>query len=243
MRTFATGLSVLLVSAGALAFAFTGGEGGGGGVDPAEPPPPANTEFAGILLRIGMGADVLAASGMTSEQVATIVGAVESAYSAPTLVSLDEAFMSAKRTHDTLRRTVQSGKGSAQDVTNLRAAEVTLAQATASRDDYLTNLRRGAMTRATAEQAATLERIQANKGWQLPVQYLVKDRSEPEWVALRDTLAARDIAERDPEETFPDSAREALARVDAEAEVAQAKVAHDSNLAGVQTAWNLAASD
>jgi len=240
MRAFATAVSLVVVSLGAVAFAFGGG-GGGGGTEPEPPPPPVNSEFAGVLLRAGLGADALAAAGVTGEEIAALVASVESAYSAPTLASLDEAFMAAKRAHDTLRRKVQSGKGSAQEVRDLRAAEVSLAQATASRDDYLTNLRAMARGRLTAEKAAQLERVHANQGWHLPVRYLVKDRAEADWVALRDALAAKEIAERDPEEPFADSAQAVLARIDAEAEVAAAKVAHETRIAAVQTAWNTAA--
>src|SRR4029453_6978128 len=60
MRPFPVVLSLVLVSAGAAAFAFGGG--GSGGSDPAEPPPPVNTVFAGVLVRIGLGADALAAA-------------------------------------------------------------------------------------------------------------------------------------------------------------------------------------
>jgi len=69
----------------------------------------------------------------------------------------------------------------------------------------------------------------------------VKDRAEADWVALRDALAAKEIAERDPEESFADSAQAVLARIDAEAEIAAAKVAHETRIAAVQTAWNTAA--
>jgi len=235
MRAFAAIVSVALVSAGAWAFAL----GGGGGTEP--PPPPSSTVFAGVLLRAGLGADVLAAAGVTGEEVAALVASVESAYSAPTLASLDEAFMAAKRTHDTLRRKVQSGKGTAQDVTSLRAAETALAQATAARDAYLTSLRTAAKANLSAEKGASIERAHANQAWHLPAHYLVKDRSEAGWVALRDALAAKEIAERDPEETFEESAQSVLASIDAEAEIAAAKVAHETHIAAVQTAWNTAA--
>lgn len=238
MRAFAVIVSVVLVSAGAWAFGLGGG---GGGTEPEPPPPPVNTEFAGVLLRAGLGADALAAAGVTGDEIAALVAACEGAHSGARLASLDEAFMSAKRAHDTLRRTVQSGKGTAQDVRNLRAAEGTLAEATAARDGYLTNLRTAAKARLAPGKAALLERVCTNQGWHLPVRYLVKDRSEAEWVALRDALAAKEIAERDPEETFENSAQSVLARIDAEAEVAAAKIAHETRIAAVQTAWNTAA--
>jgi len=116
MRTFAIGASLLLF-AGALAF------GGSGGTDPIDPPPPpVNTEFAGVLLRLGLGADALAAAGVTAEQVPALVSAVEGSYSAPTLQARDDAYIAARQSHDRLRRLVQSGKGTEADVQALARA-------------------------------------------------------------------------------------------------------------------------
>ena len=240
MRTFVAGLSLLLVSAGAFAF----GIGGGGGTDPADPPPPpANTEFAGVLLRLGLGADALAAAGVTSPQATALVAAIESAYTPATLANRDEAFIAAKQAHDRLRRLVQSGKATEADVTALGTAAAASASATQARDDYLAGLRSAGLVTLSEGQAALVEHIRANRTWGLPTQYLVKDRAEAEWVRLRDSLASKRIAEEDEEETFAPAAQSHLAAVDAEAEIASAKVALDSNLAAVQSAWNLAASD
>lgn len=240
MRTFAVGLFVLLVSAGALAFAI----GSGGENDPADPPPPpVNTEFAGVLLRLGLGADALAAAGITTAQVPALATAVESGYSAATMLSRDEAYISARQNHDRLRRLVQSGKGTEADVIALRTAETTLANATNSRANHLADLRRAALATLSAGQATLVERIRANHSWGLSVQYLVRDRSEADWVVLRDALATKRISEEDSEEEFPQSARDLLATVDAGSEVATAKVNLDANIAAIQTAWNLAASN
>lgn len=238
MRAIPAVFSTVLVSAGALAFAV-----GSGGTDPADPPPPpANTAFAGVMLRVGLGADTLAAASITSAQVPALVQAVEGAHSAATVQSRDDAYVAARQTHDRLRRLVQSGKGTQSDVASLRAAEESLTNATSARENHLASLRTAALGTLSAGQVALVERIRANRTWGLPVQYLVKDRTEPEWVALRDALAAKRIAEEDPEESFPQSARDYLAAADAVSEVATAKVNLDSNIAAVQTAWNTAAS-
>ncbi len=242
MRAILVVSSVILVSAGALAFAFGGG--GTGGTDPIDPPPPpANTAFAGVLLRLGLGADALAAAGITGEQISPLVGAARSSYAPATMQSRDEAYIAARQTHDRLRRLVQSGKGTEQDVTALRTAETTLTNATNGRENYLGDVRRAALATVSAGQTALVTRINANHAWSLPTQYLVKDRTEREWVALRDALATKRISEQDEEEEFPQSARDALAAVDAETEVATAKVNLDTRIAAVQTAWNTGATD
>jgi hypothetical protein len=86
-------------------------------------------------------------------------------------------------------------------------------------------------------------RINANRKWGLPTQYLAKDRTEAEWVELRSALATKRISEEDAEEVFPQSIQSDLAAADAVSEVATAKVNLDSGIAAVQTAWNAAASD
>lgn len=243
MRTFAVGLSILLVSAGALAFSYGGGGGTSpGGTDPLDPPPPpANTVFAGVLQRIGLGADALAAAGVTSEQVPALVGAVEGGYNAATLAGRDEGYIAARQAHDRLKRLVQSGKGTSEDVTALRSAEATLATATSARASFLADLRQRGLATLSSDQRTLLERIRANQSWSLPVPYLAKDRTEAEWVRLRDSLAAKRISEQDEDEPLAASAQSHLAAVDAEGEIATAKVNLDSNHAAVQTAWNLAA--
>jgi len=240
MATLKVVSSFLLLTASA--FALKGAIGGGGDA-PLDPPPPVNTEFAGVLLRIGLGADTLAAGGITGEQVAALVGAIRSSYSPATLQGRDDAYIAARQTHDRLRRLVQSGKGTELDVASLRAAEEALASATSPLDNAFAQMRTAALATVSAGQVALLSCVQANRSWGFPVQYLVKDRTEREWVALRDLLAAKRISEQDEEEEFPQSARDALAAVDAETEIATARVNLDSNLAAVQTAWNTAASN
>ena len=233
-------LPLILVSAGALSVPVLIA-GGSGSTEP--PPPPANTEFAGVLLRVGLGGEALAAAGAGSAEVTALVAAVEGRHGAQTLAGLDEAFIQAKQSHDRLARTVRSGKGSQADVAALRTAEAALGNATSARGGYLVSLRDAGLATLPAQKAAIVRAIQANKSWGLPTQYLVKNRSEAEWVALRSALATKRISEEDPEETFDPSAQAALAVVDAEAEISAAKVSLETNINAVQTAWNTAASD
>ena len=88
----------------------------------------------------------------------------------------------------------------------------------------------------------TVETIHGNNSWRFPTQYLVKDRSQEDWVALRDALAAKRISEN-YDEPFAQSAQDHLAGVDAEAEIATAKVNLDTYMAAVQTAWNAAVTE
>ena len=246
MRVFPAVLSIVLVSAGAWALAIGRGEGSGGevgGVEPTHPPPPANTEFAGVLLRLDLGADALSAAGVSGEQVSTAVAAAQGAYSRATLANLDRTFIQAKQTADRLLRLVQSGKGSQEDVTALRTAETALATATSARESYFTGLRMAALATLSGNQATILGRIHENRSWGLPTQYLVKDRTQAEWVALRAALATKRISERYEDEEFPQETQSYLSAIDGDGEIAAAKVNLDSHMASVQTSWNTAASD
>ena len=92
--------------------------------------------------------------------------------------------------------------------------------------------------------AATLvANVNTNRAWFQPTQYLVKNRTQEEWVLVRDLVAAKRIAETYPDAEFPAEGQSALAALDAETEVATAKVSLDTRMAAIQTAWNTAATD
>ncbi len=227
-----------IVPAGALALRAVGG----GEADPPNPPPPVNSVFAGVLLRVGLSAEALAAAGTTGSQVPSLVAAVESAHDPSTLASRDQAYADARVNRDRLARLVQSGLGSQADVTALVQAETDLQTATSARESYLAGLRSAGLATVAATASASVQRIHANSSWGFPVHYLVSDRSEPDWVALRDALATKRISEQYGEPFYPE-AQVYLAAVDLEPEIALAKVNFDTNIVAVQTAWNSAAAD
>lgn len=213
----------------------------GGGADP--PPPPVNTEFAGVLIRVGLSADTLAAAGVTSTQVSGLASAVRTQHNPVTLRGLDGAHTQAKATRDRLSRLVRSGLGTPADVSALAQAETDFTNAQNARQGYLDGLRAAGLATLASAQAAIVQTSTANRSWELPPQYLVKSRSQANWVALREALATKRISEQDAGEGFPLSAQTYLAAVDLEPEIAAAKVLLDTNIASVQTAWNAAATD
>jgi hypothetical protein len=240
MATLKVVSSLVLLTASA--FALKGAVGGGGDT-PLDPPPPVNTEFAGVLLRIGLPADALACAGVGSGQVAGLVAAVEAQYSAEQLATLDRAFIEAKATRDKLVRKVRSGLASEAEVVSLRQAETSFNNAETARKNHLEALLNAGLGSVSAEQAAIVRRIQKNRSWGLSTELLVRDRSEPDWVALRAAVATERIAAEDEQETCPQSTQTFLAQVRGESDIAAAKVNLDTSLASVQTAWNAAASD
>lgn len=239
MRPFAIGLSVLLASAGALAFAIESG----GGTDPIDPPPPpVNSAAAGVLYRMGLSAETLAASGVTGPQVSGLIAAALALHDPAVLRSRDQAHAQARAEESRLSALARSGLARPADLDALATARAALSQAEAALTAYLDAMRTAACATVTAQQSSLIQASRANRSWDLPPQYLVKARSEASWVALREALDTKRISQVYGYE-FPDSAQSALAAVDSESEIALAKSNLDANIAAVQTAWNTAAAD
>lgn len=210
------------------------------------PPPPASTLDAQILMRVGLSAPTICAAGVTqSSQVTALVDAVQAeiALNPGALQALDEDF-SAKRTiYDALLRKVQSGLATAQEIAQLPQAKQDLDAAEAARESYKTNLRTVGLSTVSSPIATIVNTIHANRDWnELATQYLVANRSEADWVALREALATERIAAQYGE-PFPVSVQSYLAAINATPAIAAAKVNLDTFLASVQTAWNTAASN
>jgi hypothetical protein len=209
----------------------------------SEPPPPANSALAGMMMRVGLGADALCAAGVGANDIGSIIAAAQTQHDLnPILANLDQSFAQAKTDTDRLRRSVRSGRGRGEDVTTLAQRKASLENATAARQAYMDGLRAAGLAFLDADARRIVEAIYTNRSWRFPTQYLVKARSEANWVALRDALAAKRIFENYGE-PFAQSAQDQLSAVDAEQEVATAKVNLDTYLAAVQTAWNAAVTE
>ena len=134
---------------------------------------------------------------------------------------------------------MQSGRGTAQDVSAYQTAAQSLETAAAERSAAVSALR----TAGTEGMAGTLlqriARIQANRHWQVPIEFLVVDRTEQEWVALMEALANEHVAAKG-EGSLDPAMQSQLASWRQNSEVAQARTNRDANLAAIQTAWNSA---
>lgn len=217
----------------------------GGGGETAEPPDPASTAMAATMMRAGLDAQRLAAVGAdttaTSDAISDAITEHDSG-TATTLAQADLDFSSCKPVCTELERKIRSGKGTQEDVTAYQTATADLATREATRDGVIDEIFEAAIADLSQSQQATLRTIRGNAHWKLPVQYLTVDRTEAEWVQLRDYLDARRIYTEQGEEV-PSSVTSLLATVESATEVATAKANIDSNLAGVQTAWNAAVTE
>ena len=205
--------------------------------------PPLNPtdELEGALLLAGLDARALTSVGVSAQSLTAFVDRFRDAY-ATAEAALDQAetrMASARVASDALLRKIQSGKGSPEDVSVYQAALADLSMAMAAKEAALNACRAPAEAMLSDTQRAQLARIRANERWQLPTEFLLVDRSEVQWVALRDALANEKIAPRYGDEVGPQHAS-VLASARAQADVALAKSRLDSNLAATQSAMHAA---
>jgi hypothetical protein len=202
---------------------------------PLTPPP----DFPSTLIRAGLDPKALAAAGVASSSVSSVLSAAASQMnSAPTaLSSADDALASARVSVDHLTSQIQSGHGTQDDITALATANSSLATATSQRQAALDAIFSSATANLTDAQKTALSKIRANRSWDQPLEFLVVDRAESQWVQVRDALANERIAV-----TLPDSlnqtAQSNLSTWRSDPAVAAAKSSLDANLSSVTSSWN-----
>lgn len=203
--------------------------------------PVASADLASTLIRAGLDPEALAAAGVSSNQAAAVVDDFGEAMSAePTRLSAaDASHAAAKVASDQLRRLIQSGRGSQEDVTSYQTAMSDLQAAEAARQGALDDWYEAGTASLSNAQLAVLATIKANRHWKLDIELLAQSRSEAEWVELRDALAHERIA---PKYNEPVSQPVAsfLADCRADAAVSTAKSSFVANATAVETAWKTA---
>lgn len=202
-------------------------------------PTAADLEVA--LLRSGLGPEALTAAGLSSANATTVVSDLITymTNNADVLDAADASYSSAKVTADQLRRTIQSGLGTNEDITAYTTAKANLASATTARDGVIDDF----FTEGTADlsqaQKDKLSTIVANDYWDRPTEFLTVTNTEADWVELRDALAHERIANANGE-SVDANIQTILNSYRNDATVSAAKASLDSNLATVTSAWETA---
>jgi hypothetical protein len=205
---------------------------------------PSTAELKLALTRCGLDANSLTAAGLSSEDVSALVGDARQYMTEHpgALTAVDDTFASARQAAEALQHKIQSGQATEQEITSFPAAQSALTSATAARQGAVDAIFNAGTADLSEAEKDTLNRIRANKAqWELPLEYLASERSEPQWVALRDALANERIAIRRDEDPDP-AAATLLAQVRAEPAVANASANLTANLTAITTAWNVAAN-
>lgn len=191
------------------------------------------------LIRAGLDSESLAAVGVASDDIpSTLAEAVDVWVADPDrLPDADAAYASARRSVDSLRRLVRSGRGSEQDVADLASAKQDLEDAQDERQAALDAMRAAAAESMSSSKATLLECAYQNRRWDFaPVWLRVKDRSQADWVKLRDALTNEKVADRygdDPDATL----QSFLSSCRSDADAATCKVNYEGSLTAVEAAW------
>ena len=201
-------------------------------------------ELATALYRVGLQPERLAAAGVAAAVTDDLVVSVKSwlAGHLTALADADVRYLTAMTNRDELVRRVVSGLAKPEEVAACQAAKAEFAGANADREELLTTLFNAGTYGLPQEQIGRLMRLHVNRiAWELPFEYCVVDRTQQEWVDLRDALANERISAKLGEEA--DGELQALlATVRANSDVATAKVNLDTALGAVKAAWEAAAA-
>ncbi|MCH8271364.1 MAG: hypothetical protein IH985_09180 [Planctomycetes bacterium] len=198
-------------------------------------PTPAELDL--LIRRTGVTPETLAAAGVAPQSVAAMITDAVN-YIVPNFSAIRDAqtdFDQAKKIHDSLARLIPTGRATAQQKDQLNTAVTNLANARAARDAFFAAIYGEIAGNQTPAQALTLATVKANSGWSHPVQYKAANRSEPEWVDLRDALATVRIADKRGEQPDP-AAVQLIAQADANAAVSAARTGLN-NLPLIQIQW------
>ncbi|MFN0007040.1 MAG: hypothetical protein ACKVXR_03955 [Planctomycetota bacterium] len=202
-------------------------------------------DFQVKLLRAGLGAEALAAAGVSSGTIISVLQAAADQLNAhpSDLTTADASLVAARVESDRLRVKIQSGQASQEEISAYQSATSNLASASTARQAALEAVFTAATANLTAPQRAALTQIRANRAVDhssgFPVEFLVASRTEVQWTALRDALANEKQAIKYPD-TLSETAQTLLASVRSEQGVVAARTSLDSNLPSVTTSWNTA---
>jgi len=198
----------------------------------------ASTDLASTLIRAGLDPDALAAAGVSGNQASGLVDAFEAAMAAEParLATADASYRSAKVTSDQLRRLIQSGRGDQQDVSNYQTAMSGLQSAEADRKSALDDWFDAGTAGLGLAQVATLQTLRGNRDWKLDIEFLTVDRTEAEWVQLRDALTHERVAAKYGENVDP-GVQSFLAAARSNATVSAATTSFSANLSAVKASW------
>lgn len=205
---------------------------------------PTSSELASTLIRVGLGPEQLAAAGVSPSAAETVVGNVlDHLLANPGSLDLaDGAWAESKAQCARLKRLIRAGGATSEQIAAYQTAKSQYAKAGALRNAELDTLFAAATADLGADRRGTLAALRANAAWDLPIEYLVVERTEAQWVALRDCLANERTAAKVGEDPDP-AAQAALAQVRSNPLVAAAKMNRDATLAVLTAAWEDAMTD
>jgi hypothetical protein len=193
-------------------------------------------------IRAGLDAKALAAAGVSAQSTSTVITNVN-AYlfdHGSDLTSADSACATARTESDRLQRKIQSGQASQEDVSSYQTQVTALATATTQRQAALDAIFNAGTANLSEGQKTALATMRTNRAsWDSPLEFLTVNRTQTEWVHLRDCLTNERVAVEYPDNL--DQAMQAeLATWRANESVAAAITSLGTILSSVTSAWNSA---
>ncbi len=203
--------------------------------------PATADELRVLLTQLGIEPEAAAAAGLSPQQVSAAVAALRDHLDGAIgpLRDAESALAAARRDRDALARLVRSGTATPEQQALLAQAESALAAAESGYQARIGAARAAATEGLSEPQRTALERIRSGRARELPVQYLLTERTDGEWVALRDALSGRKTAQRYGEELAHEAAQVLLA-ADSEPATALASANLQIGLAEVRSAFEAA---
>jgi len=197
-----------------------------------------------VLYRVGLQPENLTAAGISAQAAGEVVGGVKTWLAANTKVldDVDDRFAAAADTKDTLIRAVRSGLATEDQLAQLDPACKDFDAVSAERQKDLDDVFKAGTSSLASDQATLLSRIHVNQAaWGLPLQYLVVDRAEADWVALRDALDNERVCAKEGEDADA-GGQQLLSTVRSDSTVSGATTSLNTTLGDVTTAWEAAAA-
>ena len=195
------------------------------------------------MMRAGLDAEALAASGVVASEIAGIVEDVQDHLdaSASALSTADLNYLSAKSEVGRLTRIVRSGKASAQDIADLATEKQNEANAISARNSALDAIFDAGCNSLSADETTALSTIKGNRHWGTDIEFMIKNRTDQEWLALIEALTDERVSLE--EEIAANVTCAALLLSErSDTSVSAAKVSCDTNASAVQASWTSAVS-
>jgi hypothetical protein len=213
---------------------------------PPAPEPLGDNELRTLLDQIALTSENLAAAGFSSQEVSALVarageylkGSLTEWRAAQRSLEDAQANLIKARQPDMTDQTAQPGRPVKPTQTQMAALK-TAQEAWVSKLDAARSF---ILSQTDASKVASLNNLKANARREVPLQYRVVERTDAQWVQLRDALSSLRLSAKwqSPEDS---AARSTVVDADAQASVVAAKVNLDARKAEVQQALKNAVTD
>lgn len=194
------------------------------------------------LMAAGLSPDVLCAAGLTAQQAEDVAehGLAHLDENLEDLTTADAALAAASADVTRLERLAMQGRATEPQMTELATARASLASALSARATAQTALFNAATDGLSGGTKTLIQRFHAHRTMEVPLKYRGTERTEAQWIALRDALSNQAIATRLNEEL--ESASATLLAAEGATEETIRATAALANLADVRTAWYAASA-